>query len=391
MSYPKAILKHKEDRRIKAGHQWVFSNEIHSVEGTPAPGEIVQVFNASGHSLGYGFYNNNSLIAVRMMDESFQGNLEDYFRTKILSAYELRKSCYPNRDSFRLVFSESDRLPGLIIDKYNLTFVMQVNSAGMEKNIGIITSILVNDLGAQNIFTRNEKYFRELEHLNINDTVYHGAEGIEIISDGTIRYEIDFSNSQKTGFYFDQCDNRSFIRKFCGSKKVLDAFCNQGGFGLNAVYGLAEDVVFVDSSRTELQKAQNNFNLNGFQTEHAFIESDVFDFLEACAQRGETYDVIIIDPPAFAKNKKSKFSALKGYEKLNRMALSILRKPGILVTSSCSYHISKEELFEAVGIAGNKLKKNLRLIYYNGASLDHPVLPAMPETSYLKFAVYFNI
>lgn len=391
MNFPGIILRHGEDRRIKSGHQWVFSNEIHKVEGDPGPGDIVQVFNDSGHSLGYGFYNQKSLISVRLFDDSFKGNTEDYVRSKILSAYQLRKSCYPNRDSFRLVFSESDQLPGLIIDKYNLTFVLQINSAGMEKNIDLINSVLINDFDAQNIFTRNEKYFRELEHLPVSDTIYHGTEATEIITDGTIRYEVDFSNSQKTGFYFDQCDNRAFLRKFCGGKKVLDAFCNQGGFGLNAVYGLAEEVVFVDSSKAELQKAQKNFKLNGFQAEHAFIESDVFDFLEACAQRGETYDVIVIDPPAFAKNKKSKYTALKGYEKLNRMALSILRKPGILATSSCSYHITREEFFEVVGLAGMKAKKNLRLIYFNRASLDHPSLPLMPETSYLKFAVYFNL
>ncbi len=389
--YPEVILKKREEKRIRSGHKWVFSNEIQSVDGTPQSGDIVQVFSDSHHPLGHGFYNKNSLISVRLFDDSFTGDLKDYFRNKVKSANELRLSCYPNRTAYRLAFSESDHLPGLIIDRYNSTYVLQVNSAGMEKNARLISEVLSEEFNAVNIFSRNEKYFRSLEQLEDTDTVYLGTEPVEVISDGYVKYEIDFSNSQKTGFYFDQCDNRAFARRFCTGKKVLDAFCNQGGFGLNATQALAEDVVFVDSSRSELAKVQKNYSLNGFSSERSFIENDVFDFLEACAQRGETFDVVMIDPPAFAKNKKAKQAALKGYEKLNRMALAVLRKPGVLITSSCSYHITKEEFFEAVGLAGLKSKKNLRLIYYNGASIDHPVIPAMPETSYLKFAVYYNI
>jgi 23S rRNA (cytosine1962-C5)-methyltransferase len=382
----KVFLKKNEDRRIRAGHLWVFSNEIAKSDAGIESGDIVTVYDAGGQILGKGFYNKNSLISVRLLGKSFNDDLDKYINDSVYQALKLRKTFYPNRDSFRLVFSESDFLPGLIIDKYNDTYVLQVYCFGLEKNIEYVIKVL-KDIGAKNIFTSNEPYFRKLEGLPEEDNIYHGEKGKESIDDGTVKYFIDFNNSQKTGFFFDQCDNREFIEKFTGGKNVLDAFCNSGGFGLHAAKAGAGFVTFVDSSKPEIENAKRNFKLNGFESESEFIDADIFTYLERCADANRKFDVVMVDPPAFAKSRKSIPTALKGYVKLNRLALSCVGLNGYLVSSSCSHHISSEDFIECLNQAAAKSGKKIQLIHYNGASVDHPVLPSMNETEYLKFAV----
>ncbi|MCC7158973.1 MAG: class I SAM-dependent rRNA methyltransferase, partial [Ignavibacteria bacterium] len=349
---------------------------------------IVNVCEHSGTSLGNGFYNKSSLIAVRLFEKSFDNDFAAYCKNMISNAFNLRKDLYPNRSSYRLIFSESDFMPGLIIDKYNDTYVIQVYCYGMEKNIDNVVSVLINDLGAKNIFTSNESYFRKLEGLAEEDKLYAGKIGREHINDGSIEYKINFSESQKTGFYFDQSDNRDFTEKIVNGKTVLDAFCNSGGFGLHAAKAGASWITFVDSSTTEADNAAKNFELNELTTESEFLVSDIFVFFQRCIDASRTFDVVMIDPPAFAKSRKSIPTALKGYIKLNKMALSLVAKNGFLVTSSCSYHISAEDFLSSVTSAAQKASRQIQLLHFGGASLDHPRLPAMPETTYLKFAVF---
>lgn len=382
----KVILKKNEERRIKQGHLWVFSNEIAKVEGEISNGELVQVLDSKNNFIGSGFYNGNSLIAVRIISNEELVDLEKLFRNRLNTAYEFRNKIYPDRKSFRLVFSESDFLPGLIIDKYNDTFVLQVYSAGMEKNIELITRILHEDFSAKNIFTKGEEYFRKLEGLPEENKIYFGGINEEIISDGKVKYKINFATGHKTGFYFDQCDNREFLGKFCENKSVLDCFCNSGGFGLHAAYNKAKEIIFIDSSSEEIKNAQENFSFNGFNCDTEFIQSDVFDYLEKCNSEKKTFDVINLDPPAFAKNKKTLATAIKGYEKLNRLAINLLKDDGLLFTSSCSHHLKEEMFLDAINTAALKTGKKIQLFYFNNASLDHPSLPAMEETVYLKFA-----
>lgn len=389
----KVFLKKNEDIRVRSGHSWVFSNEVSKVEGAFENGDIVELLDCRGESIGWGFYNANSLISVRLFNKCYKGNFHDYAKENLLKAYKLRTSCYPDRTSFRMCFSESDFMPGLIIDKYNSTFVLQVSSKGMDKYIEDVVKILKDSYEAQNIFTRHESHLRQLEGLSEDDVVYLGWEGEEIIDDGKIKYRVDFKHAQKTGFYFDQCDNREFIRHFVKGKNVLDAFCNCGGFGLHASLAGASSVDFLDTSVIEIENARYNFQINrpSFKSiVGGFIADDVFDFLQNSHKAGKEYDVIMLDPPAFAKNKKSVHTALKGYEKLNKLALQIIRSNGYLITSSCSHHVSADDFIKAVVKAALKSKRNIKLLYFNGASLDHPSLPSMPETSYLKFAV-FNV
>ncbi len=382
------ILKKNEERRIKSGHQWIFSNEIFEAAGEPENGDLVKILDSKHNFLGCGFYNKNSLIAVRYLSGVYVDDMLLLFKNRILNAYNYRTNIYPGREAFRLIFSESDFIPGLIIDKYNDTFVLQVYSAGIEKNIDSIVKILQEELGAKNVFTKNETYFRTLEGLPVEDKIVLGEKKEEIISDGSISYTINFDEGHKTGFYFDQNDNRFFIEKLVNEKTVLDAFCNAGGFGLHAAKAGASKVTFVDSSATEIESAKNNFALNNLETETEFIHKDVFDFFDQIISKEEKFDVVMVDPPAFAKNKKSLPVAKKGYEKLNRLALSVIKNGGYLVTSSCSHHLPASEFLSVVNSAALKIGKKIQLVYFNEASLDHLKVPAMPETSYLKFAVF---
>jgi len=384
----KVFLKKNEERRVKLGHLWIFSNEIAKTEGDCSNGDIVRIFDSRDNFIGSGFYNANSLIAVRIISNLEEVDLSLLFSDRIRSAYNFRKSVYPERDSFRMVFSESDFLPGLIIDKYNSTFVLQVYSSGIEKNIGIIVDILKNEYSAKNIFSKGEEYFRRMEGLSGENIIYLGEAGKEIISDGKIKYEVNFSTGQKTGFYFDQCDNRNFFGVLCENKSVLDCFCNSGGFGLHAANGKAASVIFADSSAEEIKNTRNNFAINGFDCPAEYTDSDVFDYLEKCKEQNRKFDIINLDPPAFAKNKKTLATAIKGYEKLNRMALELLKDEGMLFTSSCSHHLREEIFLETIGKAALRAGKNVQLFYFNNASMDHPSLPAMEETGYLKFAAF---
>lgn len=397
----KVILKKNEERRIKNGHLWVFSNEVDKlVSGDEnvknddlkiESGELVHIYDSKNNLIGSGFYNSHSLIAVRMIDSKIEVDLKELLRDRIIKAAELRKSIYPSRESYRLVFSESDFLPGLIIDKYNSTYVMQIYSSGIEKNIQVVVDVLKNEFGAKNIFTKNESYFRKMEGLPEEDSIYLGEMNDEmndeIIDDGKIKYKVDFSTGQKTGFYFDQCDNREYFGKYCKDKSVLDCFCNSGGFGLHASLNGAASLTFVDSSQREIENAKYNFELNGFSNKNDFVNMDVFDYLQTCIDQNKKFDIVNIDPPAFAKNKKTLATAIKGYEKLNRLALQVLNEGGFLFSSSCSFHLKEDEFIGLLQNAANKSSKKIQLIYFNNAALDHPSLLEMPETTYLKFAL----
>ncbi len=386
----RVILRNKEEGRILKGHQWIFSNEIASIEGDVQNGDFTAVYSHHNNLLGCGFYNKNSLIAVRLFTTEADFDIHALFSEKLKNAYSLRKTLFPERNSFRFVFSESDFLPGLIIDKYNDTYVLQINSAGMEAHKGTIVAILQQEYKAKNIFTMHDEYFRRMEGLAADNEILLGEKGSEIISDGKIKFKIDFNATQKTGFFFDQVANREYIEQLSFGKTVLDAYCNSGGFGLHALHAGASHVTFVDSSSSEIGNVSENLSQNGITEQNRFtmVCQDVFDFLEQCSVEKKAFDVVMIDPPAFAKNKKSVKTALKGYEKLYRLALHVLRPGGFLVSTSCSHHVTKDDFLQTAALAAHRLGTPIQLLYSTSASPDHPVLLSMPETEYLKFVVY---
>jgi 23S rRNA (cytosine1962-C5)-methyltransferase len=381
-------LKKNEERRLLQGHLWIFSNEIAKIDEDIENGDSVSVIDSTGKFLGTGFYNKSSLISVRLISRERVDNLSELLKERFERANNLRKEFYPKSSSYRMVFGESDFLPGLIIDKYNDTYVLQVNSIGIQKNIESIVSILKENFNAKAILTKNDKHFRALEGLGETDEIYLGNPIEEIIDDGLLKFKIDFSSSQKTGFYFDQADNRLFIEKFCKNKNVLDAFCNSGGFGLRAAFVGAEEVTFIDSSEREINSVKQNIVLNQLENKFNFVVGDTFDVLENIRNDNKKFDVVMIDPPAFAKTKKNLTVAIKGYERINSLAISLIKSGGYLVSSSCSFHLSKTDFLHIINKSARKQNRDIQLIHFNNASLDHPQLPSMEETNYLKFAVF---
>ncbi len=380
------VLKKNEERRIQAGHQWVFSNEIQTVNGAPKSGDIVEIFRHDMKRIGTGFYNSHSLIAVRFLSAEDEEIDFKFFERRILSALSLRKKLYPKNAAYRVVHGESDFLSGLVIDRYNEYLSIQTFSAGMDSRLTLICDVLVSIFSPRGIVERNESPLRSLEELPSRRGVIRGTVEPTIIEIHNLKFRVDLLEGQKTGFFLDQRENRTALRPFSKDAAVLDCFCNEGGFGLYAAHYGAKTVLGCDSSEFAIEKSKVNATLNNLHS-IAFTCADAFAVLTATIEEKKKYDLVIIDPPSFTKNKKTVATAAKGYKELNTNALKILTEGGILATASCSHHISEETFLNIINDSAVKAGRKVRLLRFGGAAADHPTLPAMPETKYLKFAL----
>lgn len=387
MAGKNVTLKKHEEKRIAGGHLWVFSNEIAAVDGAPAAGDIVKVRMHGGKPLGLGFYNPHSLIACRILTTADEEIDFEFFRRRISAALELRRKVFASAETFRLVHGESDFLPGLVVDKFNECVTVQTFSAGMDLRLTLICDVLESLLGPAGIAERNESPLRALEGLEPRAGTLRGTVAPTVVAEHGIRYEVDPSGGQKTGFFLDQRENRKAFRRYAKGGIVLDGFCNDGGFALNAAYAGAKEVTGVDVSAETVARAAGNAALNRLSDAAGFVKSDAFEFLRGAARDGRKYDAINLDPPSFAKNRKSVPAAKKGYAEINAMAMRLLRPGGILATSSCSHHIQEETFLGILTKAAGDAGRRIRLLEWRGAAPDHPVHPSMPETKYLKFAV----
>lgn len=381
-------LKKNEDHRITNGHLWAFSNEIQKIEGEPQAGEIVQLRNHAGILLGTAFFNPHSLIAVRLLTRREEEIDFAFFEKRLRDALSLRRKLFPNAEAFRLVHGEADFLPGLIIDKYNEYLSVQIFSAGMDRRLTLICDVLESLLKPAGIIERNDIPIRALENLPQRAGVLRGTAAPTIIAEHGIKYSVDLLAGQKTGFFLDQRENRKAIRRFVKGARVLDCFCNEGGFALNAAYADASSVVGVDSSDTAVERATGNAELNRLQVKLTFTTSDAFEFLKNAAAKKERFDVVNLDPPSFAKSRKTITQAKRGYRDLHQSALQLLPRGGILATSSCSHHITEETFLDIIHKTASGCGRSVQLLEWRGAAQDHPVLPAMPETRYLKFGIF---
>ena len=379
------ILKKNEEHRITAGHQWVFSNEIASLRGTPEVGEVVELLRHDQKFLGLGFYHPHSLIAFRFLTSEQQEIGISFFEQRIQQAQKLRQKLYPGSETFRLTHGESDFLPGLIIDKYNEFISLQILSAGMDKQIEIICDVLETMFHPKAIIARNDVAIRALEELPLEKKVLRGNAGITIIDDG-VKFEVDVLNGQKTGFFLDQHENRKAIHRYAIGGTVLDCFCNEGGFALHAASAKAASVYGLDISESAITKAKVNARLNSAAVE--FEIGDVSEVLKLIGEKNKKFDMVILDPPSFTKSKKNIPAALRGYKELNAAAMQLINAGGFLVTASCSHHITEDGFLSAIEQAAVKAKRYVQLLEFSGAAPDHPVIPAMPETKYLKFAIF---
>ncbi|MCL5991995.1 MAG: class I SAM-dependent rRNA methyltransferase [Bacteroidetes bacterium] len=382
----KLFIKRNHDKRIKEGHLWIFSNELESIPDLPS-GSIVGIYTSNHTNLGLGFYNPHSLIAVRLL-KTYSTINTDFFLERFKSALELRKRLN-NTEICRLVFGESDLLPGLIVDKYGDYLSIQILSAGMENfTDSIIEAILKVLPETKGIIAKNNSKLRVLEGLPLEEKVLFMDIPDEIITkENGINLSISLKQSQKTGYFLDQTENRKFIMSISKDLNVLDCYCNQGGFALHSAQGHAKEIICIDSSNTALVKAKRNAELNSFNNIN-FFESDVPEFFSRELSRDSKWDLIILDPPAFAKSKKDVRNASKGYAKINRLALQLLSEGGFLSTSSCSHHITEETFYEIIIREAVRLNIQLRLIHRGSQAPDHPALASMPETKYLKFFAF---
>jgi 23S rRNA (cytosine1962-C5)-methyltransferase len=378
------VLKKNEEHRITAGHQWVFSNEIASLRGIPETGEVVELLRHDQKFLGLGFYHPHSLIAFRYLTPEQEEIGFSFFERRIKQAFSLRQKLYPGSETFRLVHGESDFLPGLIIDKYNEYISLQILSAGMDKQTETVCDVLESMFHPKAIVARNDVAVRTLEELPLEKKVLRGNAGVTIINDG-VKFEVDVLNGQKTGFFLDQRENRKSIHRYAAGGSVLDCFCNEGGFALHAASAKAAGVRGLDISESAIAKARVNARLNSAEVD--FEIGDVSETLKMLSEKNKKFDMVILDPPSFTKSKKNIPAALRGYKDINSTALRLINVGGFLVTASCSHHITEDGFLSAIEQAAIKAKRDVQLLEFAGAAPDHPVIPAMPETKYLKFAI----
>jgi 23S rRNA (cytosine1962-C5)-methyltransferase len=381
------VLRTKEERRILAGHPWVYSNEIQEVRGAPVAGDVVELLSAGGLSLGVGFYHPHSLIAYRHLAPDIREIGPAFFARRLADALSLRTLLFPGSDAYRLVHGESDFLPGLVVDRFGTVLSVQAFSAGIDRRLGEISDALQDLLAPAAIVERNESALRTLEELPMRKGFLRGSESAAEFTENGIRYAVDALEGQKTGFYLDQRMNRARVRTFARDRSVLDCFCNDGGFSLNAAAGGAASVLGLDSSADAVARASRNADRNNFST-CRFEQADVFTRLPVLAGEGHAFDIVILDPPSFTRSRKSVPMAKKGYRELHRDALKVLARGGLLVTSSCSHHILPETFLTIVDESCREAGRPAQLLEWAGAAPDHPVLPGVPETRYLKFGVF---
>jgi 23S rRNA (cytosine1962-C5)-methyltransferase len=385
--FARITLKRNEDRRIRAGHPWVFSNEIRDLTGTPGRGDLVELRDAGGVCLGYGLYHPHSLIAFRLISATPETLDAAFFARRLQNARTLREKVFPGSTFYRLVHGEGDFLPGLVIDRYNDHFVIQTLAAGMDARIEPICDAIEMLFQPASIVERNESPMRSLEQLDPRKGVLRGTPAPTEIVDEHVRFTVDTLGGQKTGFFLDQRMNRLKVRQCAGGARVLDCFSNDGGFALHAAAGGAASVLGLDSSAEAVQRATENARINS-AAQVRFQQADVFDALSDLGPSGERFDIIVLDPPSFAKNRKNVATAKKGYRDLHRAAFPLLASGGFLATASCSHHILPDTFIDVVNSTARECNRRLQQIVWLGASPDHPVLPAVPETQYLKFALF---
>jgi len=369
--------------RIREGHPWVFAESLKKHESLPA-GSLVRLKTDYDYDCGLGFYNPHSSIAIRLLHTHEDVNVA-FFVNRLRSALAIRQRVFPTMDSYRLCFGESDELPGLIIDRYGDYCAMQCLSYGMDARIDMIIEALKMIIPTlKGVIAKHDSSLRLKEGLEQGEYIVYGEIPDHIhIQEHEIKLEISLMHGQKTGYFLDQRLNRKWVEQLSGGLDVLDCFTNQGGFALHAAKGGAKSVLGIDSAKQAIEASKRNAELNGY-SHVEFEQADVFDFLKSSVQTGKTWDLIILDPPAFTKSKATLARAKRGYAEINRQALKLIRPGGFLVSASCSQHLTTNMLTEIVQSESKRVNRSLRLIHVGGQSPCHPILPIMPETSYLK-------
>lgn len=387
-------LKKGEGRTLKAGGAWVYDNEIDSIMGSFENGDIVTVHDFDGYFLGYGFINTKSKITVRILSRKKDTVIDDAFlEERVQAAWDYRKQVI-DTGSCRLIFGEADFLPGIVVDKFADVLVVESLALGIDKLklqiLDAVKRVLAKDgITVRGIYERSDAKVREQEGMER----YKGFIGepfdtrVEIVENG-VKYIVDVEDGQKTGFFLDQKKNRAAMHSVCKGKRVLDCFTHTGSFALNAGIAGATEVIGVDASELGVEQARENARLNGLEDKVSFVCADVFDFLPALEEKGEKFDVVILDPPAFTKSRNSIKNAVKGYREINVRGMKLVKDGGFLATCSCSHFMDPELFHKTIMEAARGAHKRLRQVEFRTQAPDHPILWAADSSYYLKFYIF---
>ena len=394
MSRANAILIKGKGRSLKAGGLWIYDNEIDRVEGEYEDGDIIDISDFDGYPLGVGYINRNSVIRIRMMSRKKGTVIDDAFlERRLRDAWEYRKATVDTQ-SCRIVFGEADFLPGIVIDKYGTVLTVQSLALGIDKMklqiIELLKKILAEDgITITGVYERSDAKVRKQEGMQpVKGFIGEPFDtNIEIV-ENDVKFLVDIAEGQKTGYFLDQKYNRVAIRSICKGKRVLDCFTHTGAFALNAGYGGAKEVLGVDISELGVEQARKNAKLNGLDEVVKFQCCDVFDLLPELIDKGEKFDVVILDPPAFTKSRDSVKNAVKGYREINLRGLKLVKDGGFLATCSCSHFMTPELFTETIRQAAQNAHKRLRQVEYRTQAADHPILWSADESYYLKFYIF---
>ena len=384
----KVYLIPGKEKRVYSRHPWVFRSDIHHTEGHCNPGDVVSIYSDKGRFLAKAFYNPNSQIALRILTWQDEEIDRAFIFRRVHDAVEYRRP-FADLRSCRLIFAESDRLPALIADVFGSTVVIQCMSLGMERFKQDVIDAIVEEIHPDGIWERDDIPVRKLEGMEMKTGLLYGnvPDRVEMTENG-IRFLVDVKEGQKTGFFLDQKENRAAIAPFVKNKKVLDCFTHTGSFALHAAHYGAADVTGVDISDYACEFATENARLNGFGDNVRFIAANAFDLLSEQSKAGQKYDVIILDPPAFTKTRSAVESALRGYKEINLRAMKMVVPGGYLISCSCSQHVTPDLFKKMIQDAAYDARVSLRQVEFRSQGKDHPILPAAPETEYLKCGIY---
>ncbi len=394
--YPTASLKPRKEESLQNGHLWIFSGALQQPPHWIEAGGLVDVKSSTGQFVARGYYNPRTDIAIRILTRDSDEAIDyDFMRRRLRSAAALRQVFDPdNTNAYRLVNAEGDGLPGLIVDRYAEILVAQIHTLGMEQLRPLIIEALMDETRARGLLLRNDSQSRRREGLEVEQPqIAAGFIPTQVaIRENGVLFLVDPWEGQKTGFFLDQRDKRESLRKYSRGKRVLNCFSYSGGFSVYAALTSSEThVTSVDVSEPAIEAARQHFVLNGLDpNQHEFHIAEVFDYLEQAQQRGELFDVVVLDPPAFARSQNARAQALKAYRRLNTLGMQVLRPGGILLTCSCSGVIGMDDVLGTLSQAARHLQRTVQLLETYTHGVDHPINLAMPETAYLK-AVFCRV
>ena len=383
---PKGVVTLARAEEIAGtGHLWIYAGFIHAVRGQPVTGDLVDVVMPSGRFYARGLYNPASKIRVRILTFQEEPITPAFWRERIAQAVRLRTRIVSETTAYRLIYGEADRLPGLIVDRYDDVLVMQTLSSGMDRRKEMLADLLCEATASARVYLRNDAKSRLLEGLSPVTGFLRGDGGTTIeVREGKARFLVDIARGQKTGWFCDQRENRLAAARLTAGKRVLEVFCHTGAFGIQAALAGASHVEGLDVSEEALILAREHARMNGVQERCSYRAADAFEELRRLEQTGRQFDVVLLDPPAFARSKQAVPRALSGYKDINLLGIRLTKSEGIVVTSSCSHHVSDADLWKALGRAAQDAKRSVRLLEQRGQASDHPILASMPETRYLK-------